>query len=65
MKRFLSLFREVQCPVIGMVHVKALPGTPQYANNFEEVVEEAINDVKIYASSGIVRISSSKRSCSF
>lgn len=54
MNRFKSLFRGVQCPIIGMVHVKALPGTPQYANNFENVLKEAIHDVEIYANSRIV-----------
>lgn len=55
MSRFASLFKSVQCPVIGMVHVKALPGTPLYANNFEESVKEAVEELKIYKNSGIVR----------
>lgn len=54
MNRFSSIFKHVQCPVIGMVHVKALPGTPQY-RNLTEAVEEAVHDFEIYRASGLVR----------
>lgn len=56
MNRFPSLFKNVQCPVIGMVHVKALPGTPRYGNNFEEIIQEAVEELKVYKSAGIVRL---------
>lgn len=54
MSRFVSLFKHVKCPVIGMIHVKALPGTPQYGNNFEEIVKEAVDELKIYKRAGVV-----------
>lgn len=57
MNRFPSLFKNVQCPVIGMVHVKALPGTPRYGNNFEEIIQEAVEELKVYKSAGIVSLS--------
>lgn len=55
MNRLSYLFRNVQCPVIGMVHVGALPGTPLYRNNFEAIVERAVAELKLYKGSGIVR----------
>lgn len=54
MSRFISLFKNVRCPVIGMVHVRALPGTPEYANNFEEIIKEALQELKIYKQAGVV-----------
>lgn len=54
MTRFVSLFKNVKCPVIGMVHVKPLPGTPRYANNFETVVKEAVEELKAYKNAGVV-----------
>lgn len=55
MNRLAALFR-VQCPIIGMVHVEALPGTPLYRNNFPELVEKAVKELRVYKSSGIVRM---------
>ncbi|XP_050316279.1 uncharacterized protein F13E9.13, mitochondrial [Anthonomus grandis grandis] len=47
MINFRKLFRK-KCAVIGMVHVKALPGTPQYQNNIEKIISHASKETEIY-----------------
>lgn len=37
----------------GMVHVGALPGTPQYKNNFEKVVEDAVKEAILLEKAGL------------
>jgi len=39
--------------VIGMIHVDALPGTPKYGGNVEQIIENAINEAEIYKSTGV------------
>ena len=39
--------------VIGMIHVHALPGTPNYKGNLKSVIDSAIEEAKIYENSGI------------
>lgn len=52
MKRFNNIFK-VKTPVIGMIHVDALPGTPRYKNNMAEIVEKALREAEIYKKAGV------------
>jgi membrane complex biogenesis BtpA family protein len=49
---FKELFN-VSKPIIGMVHVGALPGTPRYKGDINKIIEKAIDEAKIYLDSGI------------
>ncbi|XP_055846877.1 uncharacterized protein F13E9.13, mitochondrial [Episyrphus balteatus] len=49
MKKFLNVFQKSNCNVIGMVHLDALPGTPKYSGNFNEIVEKAKHEANIYS----------------
>lgn len=40
-------------PVIGVVHVKALPGTPEYEGNVKAILDLAVKEAEIYKESGI------------
>ncbi|MEK7432473.1 MAG: BtpA/SgcQ family protein [Cyanobacteriota bacterium] len=52
MERFDNVFK-VKTPVIGMIHVDALPGTPKYKNNISEILEKALLEAEIYKKAGI------------
>lgn len=39
--------------VIGMIHVDALPGTPKYSGNVNQIIENAIEEALIYKNAGI------------
>jgi uncharacterized protein len=39
-------------PVIGMVHLKALPGTPRWGGSMAEVVEAAVADARTWVAAG-------------
>ena len=52
MKKFLKIFKRRQV-IIGMIHVKALPGTPNYQNNNTQIIEEALKEAQIYKKAGI------------
>lgn len=40
-------------PIIGMIHVDALPGTPKYSGSVKEIIENALNEASIYCKCGI------------
>ncbi len=40
-------------PVIGMIHVDALPGTPKYKGDVESIINSAMKEAMIYKNSGI------------
>lgn len=40
-------------PVIGMIHVGALPGTPASSRSVSEIIERATNDAHIYSAGGV------------
>jgi hypothetical protein len=42
-----------QKPLIGMVHLAALPGSPGYGGNFEKVLQLALEDAKHLAQGGM------------
>ena len=39
--------------LIGMIHLKALPGTPAYGGNITEIIELALKEAEIYQSAGL------------
>jgi len=43
----------IEKPVIGMIHVDALPGTPNYKGAFNLVVKKAVEEALIYKRNGI------------
>ncbi len=40
-------------PIIGMVHLKALPGTFHYDGNMDNIYEAAIHDAKALEEGGV------------
>ncbi len=52
MNNFKNLFN-VKTPIIGMIHVEALPGTPNYKGNVKQIISKAIKESKIYKQNGI------------
>ncbi|XP_049812241.1 uncharacterized protein F13E9.13, mitochondrial isoform X2 [Schistocerca nitens] len=53
MQRFHRLFNP-KCNVIGMIHVGALPGTPNYRGSVLEITENACKDAEIYKKCEVV-----------
>jgi len=51
MKKFQKLFTGK--PVIAMVHLKALPGTPLYDGNLDSIVEQAWADLSALQEAGV------------
>jgi len=51
-RKFRKIFK-VPKPVIGMIHVDALPGTPNYKGSVKNIIEKAIAEAKGYLSAGI------------
>ncbi len=49
---FKKLFK-VPKPIVGMVHVDALPGTPKYKGDINKIISNAISEAKIYLDAGI------------
>ncbi len=39
--------------IIGMIHIHALPGTPQYQNDVSKIIDTALEEAKIYKQNGI------------
>ena len=39
--------------VIGMIHLQALPGTPKYAGNINQIVQKALDEARTYQQAGI------------
>ncbi|CAB1422498.1 unnamed protein product [Pleuronectes platessa] len=51
--KFLDLFGRLKSVVIGMIHVKALPGTPLGCMKISQIIEEACREASIYRDAGI------------
>ncbi len=51
-RSFKDIFNTKQ-PVIGMIHVAALPGTPQNSQGMHEIILQATNEARIYRDNGI------------
>ncbi len=52
MDKFTSVFNGTK-PVIGMIHLKALPGTPKNSLNSSEIIRAALEEADIYTKAGI------------
>ena len=52
MSKFDKIF-EVKCPVIGMIHIPALPGTPQNNLSHREIIDKALHEAGVYRKAGI------------
>lgn len=52
MERFTKIFGKNR-PVIAMIHVEALPGTPKYQGNLNTIIEHACNEARIYTDCGV------------
>lgn len=55
MNKFKKLFGENK-PVIGMIHIQALPGTPKYSGNIVEIIKTAKKEAEFYKKAGISAI---------
>ncbi|MFH0733525.1 MAG: BtpA/SgcQ family protein [bacterium] len=40
-------------PIIGMIHIEALPGTPKYKGSVKAIIEKAKEEAKTYANLGL------------
>lgn len=56
MDKFRKLFGSLKRPsIIGMIHLNALPGTPQYVNgSFNVIIEKARHEANIYMQNNVV-----------
>ncbi len=52
MQKFKNIFTRDKS-VIGMIHIEALPGTPQNRFGNEQIIEKALNEARIYLKNGI------------
>jgi membrane complex biogenesis BtpA family protein len=52
MQKFKSIFKNEK-PVIGVIHLKALPGTPKYKSDTSYIIDEALKEARIYKKAGI------------
>ena len=52
MHKFKSIFNS-EMPIIGMIHLKALPGTPKYQHDSSYIIQEALKEADIYKTAGI------------
>lgn len=52
MQKFKSIFK-IEKPVIGMIHLKALPGTPKFRNNIHLIIDSALSELEIYKKANI------------
>ncbi|KAG4077084.1 hypothetical protein HA402_016071 [Bradysia odoriphaga] len=48
MQKFERIFRTTKARVIGMIHANALPGTPNYKNDFNQTIEKVRYEAHIY-----------------
>ncbi len=54
-EKYFKLFNREK-PVIGMIHVHALPGTPLYNKEVKEIVRQAVEEAKILIGAGVKSI---------
>ena len=52
MKQFKKIF-PIKHSIIGMIHIQALPGTPNYAGDIRFIFDEALKEALIYKKAGI------------
>ena len=51
-QRFQKIFGKSKA-IIGMIHLQALPGTPEYAGNVRQIIQKALDEARIYRQAGI------------
>ncbi|XP_068116029.1 uncharacterized protein F13E9.13, mitochondrial-like [Hyperolius riggenbachi] len=51
--KYLQLFGRLKSTVIGMVHLRALPGTPNGGSPVQQILEEACREGELYKKAGI------------
>ena len=49
--RFHQLFKTAR-PLLGMLHLPPLPGSPHYAGNMQDIIDAALHDAKILSEAG-------------
>lgn len=56
MDKFRKLFGSLRRPsIIGMIHLNALPGTPQYVSgSFNAIIDKARYEANIYMQNNVV-----------
>ena len=52
MTPFFELF-SVPRPLIGMVHLAPLPGSPRWGGSIDDVIKRAMDDARVLAEEGI------------
>jgi uncharacterized protein len=52
MQKFKSIFKKEK-PIIGMVHVQALPGTPKHKFEPSVIIDKALEEASVYTKAGI------------
>jgi len=52
MQKFESIFKTIN-PIIGMIHLKALSGTPKFSNNIHAIIDSALSELAIYKKANI------------
>ncbi|XP_015677337.1 uncharacterized protein F13E9.13, mitochondrial isoform X1 [Protobothrops mucrosquamatus] len=53
MQKFLQLFGRLKSVVLGMVHVRALPGTPCATLPLAQIIEVACGEAEMYRAAGV------------
>ena len=51
-QRFQKIFGQHKT-IIGMIHLQALPGTPKFAGDVNQIIQKALNEAGIYKQAGI------------
>ncbi|XP_024911481.1 uncharacterized protein F13E9.13, mitochondrial isoform X2 [Cynoglossus semilaevis] len=51
--KFMELFGRLNSVVIGMIHVKALPGSPLSQMKISQIIEQACQEAEVYRDAGI------------
>ncbi|MEO1261141.1 MAG: BtpA/SgcQ family protein [Bacteroidota bacterium] len=52
MNNFKTIFHTPK-PIVGMVHLRALPGTPKYENNINAIIIKAVEEALVYQKAGV------------
>jgi membrane complex biogenesis BtpA family protein len=53
LQNFHALFSNISKPIIGMIHLPALPGSPKHSLEFDEISSHALNDLNYLIESGV------------
>ncbi|XP_046573325.1 uncharacterized protein F13E9.13, mitochondrial-like [Haliotis rubra] len=53
MEKFVGVFKQKSTAIIGMIHLKPLPGTPRYQYSMKEILNSAVNEAKLYKDAGV------------